>query len=273
MTNKYKVIALILMTFTSNAHAWKQFGNWEEIFWKKGITIQFDFYSTLCSESQRTALIEQYQYVIEDLNAQDPDRTYEYIGTTDESDWGDWAESKVAGFGIVTLECALQADLFGNNIGDGVPIDNCSGQDPDDYTLCSDGSKRYLIDAGMRVAIETPDHFLKSVLTQEFGHAALTFDHSNVPGSSMVHGAFNTEYSAQFLEIWSHDDRCAMHSKIPNMTEWPVKTSVLDDRNWMHIPYVKFIGTWEMVWVKDAITGKYGPEGAKPVPTCESLAQ
>lgn len=263
-------LILLASIFSSNVHANTVFKNWEEIFWKKGITIQFDFYDKLCSDFQKVALTEQYKYLIEDLDAMDPDRTYEYVGTTDESSWFKWDESRAAGFGIVTLECVLQTDLAPGNIADGIPIASCRTQDPDDYTLCKDGSKRTLIDAGMRIAINIPDHRLKAVLTMEFGHAVLTLGHSRVNGSSMKGGRNGTEFSNQFLEIWSRDDRCAMMRKTPNMSELKTRIPVIDDRNWMHIPYILWLGIpWEMVWVLNG--NKYEPMALKGVRPCSEL--
>lgn len=243
------------------------FAGWEGVHIKPG-DVEVNIFNESCSMAQLSAVQSSVQILVDLSNRFDPDVTYSYTGFTNQRGWGDF--NKDPDNVTFTFDCT-DGLLPGFN-GQTVPIDNCNSFMSTDHTRCSDGSKRYLTDAGMMIGSHVPEWRIGAVALHEGTHGLWLVDHSTVSGSVMQTLVGVTELSVQIQKVWSGDTFCAVRARLAEVgkvpKEWPVTLPTADDNANLHIPRLEFLGVWwELLMLSDRVS-TWTAVGAKLVPVC-----
>jgi len=267
--------ALLFLLVSANLHAYSLFPNWEGVHIKAG-EVEINIFNDNCNPSQVSAVQSSVRMLVELSNRFDPEVTYSYKGFTDQRGWTDpttW--NKDPDNVVFTFDCTdgLLADFNGQ----AAPIDNCTAYWNNDPTRCSDGSQRYLTDAGIMIGNHVPEWRIAVTTLHEAGHGIWLLDHSINPGSTMISKQFYTEKSSQIQKVWGQDTFCAIKDKLASVNrapkEWPPVSATIDDYANLHVPRVRWIGFWwKLLLLSDRESG--WPEvHASPLQDCSTLKQ
>ncbi len=244
------MVFLILALLADNAWGYDLFdGRWEGVYWPSRAIVQVDIWPELCADGQAEALEAHARRTLDVLATLDPGRQWEFIGERPGSGWGVWGD------GIVTIECAYPSQMFGNSMGQAVPI-QAEGE---------------MVDGGIMISNGIEPWRWKKVLAHEIGHALLALDHSQVNGATMQTAVFGTELSYQLAEIYNRDDLCGIWAKYQSVGEfldWPFERPLIDDKQNLYIPGADWEGQeWEF-WMLNNGQGQFGVVLAKPLAPC-----
>jgi len=265
-------IALLAMT-AANAYTTPPKESHWDTYYPKGYNVVFDFHVNTCNEAQAAAIERAVDnYTVYTMNQQDPHRTYTYQGRVSEFT----VDNEVVSIGCQAREDMTYSEWPNGtkryNEGETIPQDNCRLPMPGDVTRCIRNVPRHLTGASIKICDCVSADNIGWIIQHELTHA-FTIGHSTRQGSTMIIAAFISPRARQTKETWGRDTWCAIHEKIPDLLEWPLKESVVDDKANLRVPRVRFLGAYWEFYMLQITPGNWIPTGLKLVQDCAELKE